>query len=91
MFQTLEKESTQNTNIFAIWQSCPPSGDEILSSLRKQYERLSRDYGKLQKLNDQLKKRHIQESNNGKIKCLKRQRSYLGRFNLYTGRPQNLS
>ena len=62
-----------------MWQSCPPSKDEILSSLRTQYD-------KLRKLNNELEEAQLmQESRNKEIiKSLKQQRTYLGRFNFFT-------
>ena len=37
-----------------MWQSCPPSSDEILSSLRKQFGKLSEDYKELRRLNNNI-------------------------------------
>ena len=66
-----------------MWQSCPPSSDEILSSLRKQFDRLSEDYKELRRLNKELEDRLMQESKNKEfINSLKKQRTYLGKFNL---------
>ena len=64
-----------------MWQSCPPSRFEILSSLRNRFLKLSEDYNELQRLNKELEDELIQESRNKEIiKSLKQQRSHLGRF-----------
>ena len=80
---TSEKGSSPSLNILTMWQSCPPTSDEILSSLRKQFERLSEDYKELRRLNKELEDRLIQQSKNREfINSLKKQRTYLGKFNL---------
>ena len=63
-----------------MWQSCPPTEDEILSSLRTQYN----------KLNSKLENELMQESKNKEaIKSLKQQRTYLGRLDFFTSVPEN--
>merc|ERR1712176_979697 len=64
--------------IFTMWQSCPPSKDEILSFLRTQYDKLRTQYNKL---NNELEEAQLmQESKHkGIIKSLKQQRTYLVR------------
>lgn len=64
-----------------MWQSCPPSRFEILSSLRNQFVKLSEDHKELQRLSKELEDELIQESRNKEIiKSLKQQRTHLGRF-----------
>ena len=66
-----------------MWQSCPPSKDEILSSLRTHCD-------KLRKLNNKLEDELMQESKNKEaIKSLKQQRTYLGRLDFFTSVPEN--
>ena len=68
-----------------MWQSCPPSSDEILSSLRKQFGKLSEDYKELRRLNNELEDELMQESKNKDIiKSFKQQRTYLGTFDLFS-------
>ena len=73
-----------------MWQSCPPSRFEILSSLRNQFVKLREDYKKLERLNKELEDELIQASRNKEIiKCLKQQRSHLGRFDFSALVPQS--
>ena len=66
-----------------MWQSCPPSGDELVSSLRKQLGALNEDYKKLRKINNDLEDRLMDDSRNKElIRSLKRQRTYLGKLNI---------
>ena len=66
-----------------MWQSCPPSRFEILSSLRNQFVKLSEDNKKLQRLNKELEDELIQESRNKEIiKSLKQQQTHLGKFDV---------
>ena len=73
-----------------MWQSCPPSRGEILSSLRNQFGKLSEDYKELQRLNKELEDELIQVSKNKEIiMSLKQQRTHLGRFDLSALVPEN--
>ena len=77
-----------------MWQSCPPSGDEIVSSLRKQLGAMNEDYKKLRKTNNDLEDRLMDDSRNKEfIRSLKRQRTYLGKLNTeaYFLKPSNFS
>ena len=66
-----------------MWQSCPPSRFEILSSLRNRFLKLSEDYNELQRLNKELEDELIQESRNKEIiKSLKQQQTHLGKFDV---------
>ena len=67
-----------------MWQSCPPTCDEMLSSVRTQFGKLSEDYKELQRLNRELEDELLHESKNKEIiKSLKQQRTYLGRFQFF--------
>ena len=80
-----------------MWQSCPPSRFEILSSLRNRFLKLSEDYKELQRVNKELQRLNkeledelIQESRNKEIiKSLKQQRSHLGRFDFTAFVPKS--
>ena len=77
-----------------MWQSCPPSGNEIVGSLRKQLGAMNEDYKKLRKTNNDLEDRLMDDSRNKEfIRSLKRQRTYLGKLNTeaYFLKPSNFS
>ena len=77
-----------------MWQSCPPSNDEIVSSLQNQLGALNKDYKELRKTNNDLEDRLMDDSRNKElIRSLKRQRTYLGKLNTeaYFLKPSNFS